>query len=149
MVTSASQTSNGFNFTVINPPSVSGVSPNSGFAGSTVTVQGANFGATRGTSTVTFNGTPATINGTWTDTSIPVIVPAIPTGSASVVVTVSNQPSNGGSFTVVPNLVSPTINSFTPTTGSGGTIVVISGANFKRNYRREVQWNICGQFQRG
>ena len=130
VVTSATQTSNGFNFTVIPPPSVSGVSPNSGFAGSTVTVQGANFGATQGTSTVTFNGTPATINGTWTDTSIPVIVPAIPTGSASVVVTVSNQPSNGGSFTVVPNLVSPTINSFTPTTGSGGTIVVISGANF-------------------
>ena len=46
-------------------------------------------------------------------------------------VTVSNQPSNNGSFTVLPPpLNPPTINSFTPTSGSNGTTVTITGAFF-------------------
>jgi hypothetical protein len=131
VVTVGGQPSNGFNFNVIPPPSITGVSPNSAAQLASVTVQGANFGSTQGSSTVTFNGTPATVNGTWTDTSIPVIVPgSLPLGSAPVVVTVSGQPSNASAFTVAANVNPPTISSFTPTSGTNGTVVTIAGSSF-------------------
>src|SRR2546428_7975427 len=41
-------------------PSITSVSPASGVVGNSVTIAGANFGATQGTSTVTFNGTTGT-----------------------------------------------------------------------------------------
>ena len=131
VVTVNGQSSNGFTFNVVPPPSITGFSPGaSGYAGQQVTVQGTNFGASQGASTVKFGTTIAAVSGTWSDTAIQVQVPNISTGSTNVVVTVSNQPSNAASFMVVPNLVPPTINSFTPTAGSGGTLVTISGANF-------------------
>ncbi len=131
VVTVGGQPSNGFTFNVIPPPSISGVSPASSPAGTSATVQGVNFGSSQGSSTVTFNGTLATVNGIWTDTSIPVIVPgSLPQGSAPVVVTVSNQPSNPSPFTVVPNTNLPHIDSFTPTSGTNGTVVTIAGLYF-------------------
>src|SRR5438874_2009948 len=41
-------------------PSITSLSPASGPAGTAVTIAGTNFGATRGTSTVSFNGAPVT-----------------------------------------------------------------------------------------
>ena len=63
-----------------------------------MTITGTNFGATQGTSTVTFNGTAATPT-SWSATSI--VVP-VPTGATTgnVVVTVGGVASNGVSFTV-------------------------------------------------
>jgi len=45
---------------------VATLSPTSGTAGTPVTITGTNFGATQGSSTVTFNGTAATAT-TWSD----------------------------------------------------------------------------------
>ena len=108
------------------PPAITGLTPTSGPVGTAVTIAGANFGATKGTSTVAFNGTLAT-SSSWSDTSITV---PLPTGATSgpVVVTVSGQASNGVSFTVT--TPAPVITSLTPTSGPVGTAVTIAGANF-------------------
>src|SRR5437879_1770635 len=50
-------------------PSLTSLSPTSGAVGSSVTIAGANFGTTQGTSTVKFNGTAAAPTG-WTAASI-------------------------------------------------------------------------------
>jgi len=74
------------------------LNPASGVTGTPVTITGKNFGATRGTSTVTFNGAAATVT-SWSATSVVATVPSGAT-SGNVVVTVGGQASNGVSFTV-------------------------------------------------
>jgi hypothetical protein len=83
---------------VVTPPAISGLSVTSGVVGAPVTINGANFGATQGSSTVTFNGTTANVT-SWSATSIVVTVPAGAT-SGNVVVTVGGVASNGINFTV-------------------------------------------------
>ncbi len=90
--------SNGVLFTVTPPPSITSLSPNFGPTGTSVTIAGANFGASQGTSTVTFNGIAANPT-SWSATSIVVPVPSVAT-SGNVVVTESGVPSNGVNFTV-------------------------------------------------
>ena len=78
--------------------SISGVTPTSGPVGSEVTITGVNFGTSQGTSTVSFNGTNATVV-TWTDTSIGVVVPSGST-SGSFSVTVNAEVASSPTFTV-------------------------------------------------
>ena len=75
------------------PPTITSLAPTSGPVGTAVTITGTNFGATQGTSTVTFNGTTATPT-SWSATSIVVPVPAGAT-TGNVVVTVGGLASNG------------------------------------------------------
>jgi sugar lactone lactonase YvrE len=79
-------------------PTISSITPNSGSIGTVVTISGANFGTTQGSSTVTFNGITATPS-SWSNTSI---MAPVPTGASSgpLVVTVAGAPSNGVQFTV-------------------------------------------------
>jgi len=81
-------------------PTITALSPSVGQAGTIVTISGANFGTTQGTSTVSFNGTPAT-PAAWSPTSTSILVP-VPSGATSgnVVVTVGESQSNGVPFTV-------------------------------------------------
>ena len=88
-------------------PSITSLNPTSGLVGTSVTIAGANFGATQGTSTVTFNGTAATAT-SWSATSIVVPVPAGAT-TGNVVVTVSGVASNGLSFTVTADTTAPVV----------------------------------------
>ncbi|MFY9909701.1 MAG: IPT/TIG domain-containing protein [Candidatus Sulfotelmatobacter sp.] len=85
--------------TIITPtPSITSLTPDKGVVGISVTISGANFGSSRGSSTVTFNGTPAsTIS--WSSTSI---IARVPTGASTgnVVVIVGQNASNGIAFTV-------------------------------------------------
>ena len=74
------------------------LAPSSGPVGTAVTIAGTNFGASKGTSTVTFNGTAATPT-TWSATSLVVPVPAGAT-TGNVVVTVGGAASNGLPYTV-------------------------------------------------
>jgi phage tail sheath gpL-like len=104
-------------------PAISGLSPNAGPVGTSVTISGSNFGLTQGSSTVTFNGTAATPS-SWSAASIVVPVPAGAT-TGNVVIVVLGQTSAGVLFTV-----SPSISSLSPTAGAVGTPVTISGANF-------------------
>src|ERR1043165_7847030 len=107
-----------------NPaPNISNLSPNNGPVATSVTITGTNFGATQGTSTVTFNGTSATPT-SWSATSISAPVPSGAT-TGSVVVTVNSQPSNGATFTVKPN-----IDNLAPTSGAIATAVTITGTTF-------------------
>ena len=78
--------------------SISSISPTSGQTGISVIVTGTDFGATQGTSTVTFNGTAAPVT-SWSETSITVTVPANAT-TGPVVVTVGGAASNAITFTV-------------------------------------------------
>jgi len=125
VVTAGGVASNGVTFTVISTPSISSLNPSSGPVGASVTITGANFGASQGTSTVTFNGTPASPT-SWTATSITVPVPTGAT-TGNVIVTVGGLPSNGLSFIVMPI---PTITSLNPASGAIGASVTIAGANF-------------------
>jgi hypothetical protein len=107
-------------------PVLTSLSPPSGPIGTPVTIAGSGFGATRGTSTVRFNGTTATPT-IWSASSI--VVP-VPTGATTgaVVVTVGGVASNGLSFTI--SASPPTITSLSPSSGPAGTSVTIAGANF-------------------
>jgi hypothetical protein len=98
LVTVGGVASNGVLFTVV--PNITGLSPNSGPAGTSVMITGTGFGATQNQSTVTFNGTAATpAPGNWSDTLITVPVPAGAT-TGNVVVSVGGASSNGFAFTV-------------------------------------------------
>ena len=79
-------------------PSITSISPTSGPVGTAVTISGANFGSTQGTSTVSFAGTAATAT-SWNSTTIATTVPS-GAATGNVVVTVSGTASNGLSFTV-------------------------------------------------
>jgi IPT/TIG domain len=119
-------TSSGAKGVIFNAPtpSISSLNPTSGFAGTAVTISGSNFGASQGSSAVTFNGVNATI-ASWSATSI---VADVPTGATTgnVVVTVDGIASNGINFVVS----GPQITSLNPTSGPFGTAVTILGSNF-------------------
>ncbi len=106
-------------------PSITSLTPSTGAVGASVTIAGANFGSTQGSSTVKFNGTTATVT-SWGASSIAVTVPSGAT-TGNVVVNVGGTNSNGKSFTVVS---APTITSLSITTGAVGATVVITGTSF-------------------
>jgi YD repeat-containing protein len=114
-------TSNALTFTV--NVGLAGLSPSFGSAGTSVTIAGSGFGTFQGTSTVSFNGTPATP----TSWGIQTITVPVPTGATTgpVVVTIGGTPSNGLNFTVGPG-----ITSLTPNAGASGTSVAIAGSGF-------------------
>jgi hypothetical protein len=87
------------NPTIIPEPSIISVIPESAAVGATVTVVGACFGATQGSSKVTVDGTSATVTA-WKNTSL---VISVPNGAASgkVLVTVNGIDSNPAVFTVL------------------------------------------------
>jgi IPT/TIG domain-containing protein len=119
-------TSNGVIFTVIPPPSITSLSPTSGSIGSSVTVTGTNFGATQGTSAVTFNGIAGTPT-SWNATSIVVPVPNGAT-TGNVVVTVGGVATNGVPFSVT--TPGPSLSTLSMTQGPVGATVTITGTNF-------------------
>lgn len=122
-VTTAGGTSNGVSFTVSSAPQISSLSPSAGVVGTTVTINGSNFGATQGTSSIAFNGVAATPTN-WTNSAITAGVPAAAT-SGNVTVTTTQGTSNGLSFTVT-----PVITEISPTSGLPGSVLVVNGSGF-------------------
>src|SRR5258705_6973602 len=100
-------------------PNIANLSPASGSIGTPVTVNGSNFGATQGLSTVSFNGVIATPN-SWSNGSIVVPVPPGAT-TGPVVVTVNQVASNSVTFTTTSGSVICTLT-------RAGDGVPISGA---------------------
>ncbi len=113
----------GANITILPVPTVSTISPNSGEPGTLVSISGANFGSTQGSSTLTFNGVPATING-WQDYWITAYAPSnVTTGPINIVV--NGVPSSGNQlFTVT----TPAIGTLVPPSGAYGSQITISGS---------------------
>ncbi len=106
-------------------PILIALTPSFGFVNNVITISGANFGTTQGTSTVTFNNTPASV-ASWSDATLVVTVPTGAT-TGNVVVTVAGVASDGISFTVA---TVPTITSLSQTIGAVGQPVTINGLNF-------------------
>jgi RHS repeat-associated protein len=111
---------------IVNVDDYSGLTTHSGTIGEALQVNGGGFGASQGNSTVTFGGTPATVNN-WTANSLYTTVPSGAT-TGNLVVTVGGLASNGYSFTVTGP--SPSITSLSPNSGPVGTSVTITGTNF-------------------
>ena len=109
--------------------SIAEFTPNGGMAGSAVTLYGNGFNAIAANNVVKFNGIAAPVS-TASATSLTTVVPA---GASTGKISVSNP--NGSATTatdfVVGAQLAPTITSFTPSMGSVGTNVTISGTNFQ------------------
>jgi YD repeat-containing protein len=103
-------------------------SPASGPIGATVTIYGTGFNATPSANTVKFNGTTTTVSSGGT-TQLVVTVPAGATTGPISVTNGANTAASSRSFTVT-GTGPPTITGFTPTIGTTGTPVTISGTNF-------------------
>jgi Chitobiase/beta-hexosaminidase C-terminal domain/IPT/TIG domain len=132
-VSSAAGTSNNLTFNIgsgASVPAVTALSPQSGAAGTSVTVTGTNF---TGATAVNFGATPAT---SFTVNSASSITAVSPAGTGTVDVTVVT--SNGTSATVAADQFTyvsssaPTLTGISPASGSpsGGTSVAVTGTNF-------------------
>ena len=120
VTTAAGTATSSTNFTVTL--SVTGFSPSSGPAGTSVTITGTGF---TGATAVTFNGTGATFTFN-SDTQITATVPSGAT-TGPISVTAAGTAPSASNFTVIP---SPAITSFNPTSGPVGTSVTITGTAF-------------------
>ena len=104
--------------------------PKSGPVGTTVNLFGTGFSTTPANNTVKFNGVTAAVTSA-TQTEIVATVPSgATTGPISVTVGASTATS-ALAFTVIGATGAPTITSFTPTIGTPGTAVTITGTNFE------------------
>lgn len=121
VVTVAGHASNSVNYTVL--PSIIDINPPAATIGASVTIRGNVFGATQGTSTVTFNGVSA-VPTDWQSYAIQAPVPA-GTTSGPLIVTVNGTASNSINFTLAPGVAG-----LNPTSGGPGTPVTISGSAF-------------------
>jgi uncharacterized protein (TIGR03437 family) len=123
VVTAGGMASNQVNFIVGTPPTISYTNHVRAAVGSSIAIVGNYFGSTQGSSTITFNGTPATPS-SWGNTQISVPIPA---GSSTgpLVIAVGGMASNGVNFTVVPN-----ITSLSPPSGPFGATLTITGTTF-------------------
>lgn len=133
IVTVSGTATNGLSFTMLSAPIITGLTPISGAAGTPVVIIGTNFGATKGTSTVLFNGIMADTV-TWSDTSITTIAPVYAT-TGNVVVFADGVNSNGKNFTIIS---SPIITGITPNAGAIGVLVSITGLNFGVTQRNSI-----------
>lgn len=110
------------------PPVVSSVSPNQGPAsgGTTVTVTGTGF---TGVTSVRFGTKPSPL---FTSTSSTNITARTPSGTGTVNVTVTTSGGTSTQFVPFTYLTVPSLSGLSPTQGpvSGGTTVVLTGADF-------------------
>jgi RHS repeat-associated protein len=116
--------------TVGTTPFVSSVSPIVGTLGASVTITGSNFGATQGTSIVSFNGASAASVTSWSSSQIIAVVPgSAPNGTGPVTVTansVSSPVTAGSLFTII----NPVITALEPPSGPVGGTLFINGSGF-------------------
>jgi hypothetical protein len=107
-----------------NPPSISSFNPTSGAIGSQVTISGSNFDGTTG---VSFNATSAP---SFTIVSNSQIRATVPSGATTGPISVTNADGTAQSASNFTVLAPPDIISFTPTSGTVGATVTITGSNF-------------------
>ncbi len=105
-------------------PHINTLSVSSGNTGSSVTVNGTNFGSTQGTSSVTVNGVTASVS-SWANGAITITIPAAAVDGNIVVNRDDSKVSNGVGFDVV-----PTISSITPSRRVIGENLTINGSGF-------------------
>jgi hypothetical protein len=104
-------------------PTVTGFTPATGAAGTSVTISGTNL---TDVTAVNFNGTAAA----FTVTSASAIQTAVPAGAASGPISVTAPGGTAASPTSFTVLNPPTITGFSPASGLEGSSVSITGTNF-------------------
>jgi YD repeat-containing protein len=104
-------------------------SPTAGPIGTSVTIYGTGFSTTPSQNALTFNGVSATVTAA-TLTQLTATVPSGATSGPIAVTTPAGSATSGTSFTVASS-GGPTISSVTPTIGTAGTAVTITGTNFQ------------------
>jgi len=125
---SGTGTSSG-SFTVTVPstaPTISSFSPTVGPVGTTVTINGTNLS---GVSAVTFNGVAVSGVTVVSANQLTVAVPVGATTGKIVVTTADGTATSSTSFTVGVPSTTPTISSFSPTSGPIGAVVTVNGTN--------------------
>ncbi len=108
------------NFTVLLPPAITSFSPASGVQGSSVIITGTGFS---GTTAVSFNDVNATISAI-TSTQITVTVPPNATSGKIKVTNALGTATSVNTF-----YVTPFISTITPTSGTSGSTITITGTN--------------------
>ena len=103
--------------------------PSSGPTGTTVTISGTGFSTTPSQNAVTFNGTAATVASS-SATQIVATVPSNATTGPIKVTVAANSATSSKAFTVGA-AQAPTVTSFSPTIGTPGTAIAVTGANFQ------------------
>lgn len=106
-------------------PAITSFTPAQGATGTVVTISGYGFGATRGSSLVRFGTIKASEYTSWSDTRIKVKVPAPASRKCKLTVTTAGGVSNPVYFKV-----KPTVTNISPTQGTAGTVVTITGTGF-------------------
>ncbi|MEI6752953.1 MAG: FISUMP domain-containing protein [Paludibacter sp.] len=104
-------------------PTITSFTPTSGGSGTTVTITGTNL--VIGGTFVNIGGASTMSNNVVNATTVTAVVGSGATGTISVT-TAGGTAVSSGTFTFVP---APTISSFTPTNGSNGNTVTITGTN--------------------
>jgi len=115
-----------FNSSVV---SIIHFSPNKGPVGTPVIIYGTSFSPTASQNSVTFNGIAATVTSA-TTTQIVTSVPSGATTGPIAITTPTGSATNSIPFAVTTS-AAPTITGFTPTIGSPGAAVTITGTNFE------------------
>lgn len=108
---------------------VLGFSPGSGAVGTSVTISGSGFSATTSQNTVQFNGVAAVILSAST-TQLVVLVPSSATSGSISVTSPAGGATSPSTFTVTQS-ATPAISGFSPTIGTPGTSINVSGSNFQ------------------
>jgi Papain family cysteine protease/Family of unknown function (DUF5719)/IPT/TIG domain/Divergent InlB B-repeat domain len=106
-------------------PSITSLSAASGNVGSSINVNGANFGGLRRSAKVTFNGVSAT-QVTWTNEKVRATVPAGATTGPVVVSDWEGTASNGVTFTVGGTNPGPTVTSVSPAIANNSATVTLT-----------------------
>ena len=113
-----------FHFVVTHgEPVVTGFTPVKGAPGDSVTVSGLNF---TGATNVTF----ATLRAHFAITADTQMQAIVPTGAVTGPITVTTPSGSGSSTQSFQIVIGPSIDSFTPTNGQAGAIVLIQGSHF-------------------
>ena len=121
--------------------------PNSGPVGTVVTIYGVGFSTTAANNALTFNGAAAIVS----SASPTKLITTVPTGATTGLISVTvglKTASSAKPFTVTADPINapPVITSFTPTIGSVGTPVTITGTNFDTiPVNNNVQFNNLSQ----
>ncbi|PYT87372.1 MAG: hypothetical protein DMG36_25435 [Acidobacteria bacterium] len=123
-VTVGGVTSNTLNFTVTAPSNITSVAPNSGPAGTQVSITGSGFGNVQGSGTVQLGSRSGTVS-SWSDTQIVATV-AVGATSGNAQVRQSGVSSNSVGFTVV----TAAITGIFPASAAAGSQVTITGSGF-------------------
>jgi YD repeat-containing protein len=109
--------------------SIINFSPESGPIGAAVTINGTAFSSTASQNTVQFNGTAAVVSSA-TNSQLQVTVPSSAAPGPISVTSPNGSATSTENFTVTSSNGAPTITSFSPTSGSAGTTVSVTGTNF-------------------